>query len=247
VDAELRSFNHAPRPTRSRKRTRADTPARPRQTIRLGSDTGESPPRRYRSGQYGSGISYSSFEGAARIGRRAESPLVCCVAWIRECEQVPSPGGRLERDYVRGCNTHPQFTHRVDENGTHPSRSRVQPYAAQVQAGNALLLAGEWNRAFLDEHETFPAGKFKDQVDAAAGAFSKLRTGSRYDTSMTRVNHTDGKERRMTGGAATCSPQTFLRILDIEIALSRRGRDRSRIIRMRAHSKIPSAPQRPPR
>jgi hypothetical protein len=26
-----------------------------------------------------------------------------------------------------------------------------------------LLLAGEWNRAFLDEHETFPSGKFKDQ------------------------------------------------------------------------------------
>jgi phage terminase large subunit-like protein len=25
---------------------------------------------------------------------------------------------------------------------------RAQPYAAQVQAGNVSLLAGEWNRAF---------------------------------------------------------------------------------------------------
>jgi predicted phage terminase large subunit-like protein len=50
---------------------------------------------------------------------------------------------------------------------------RAQPYAAQVQAGNLLLLAGDWNRAFIDEHETFPAGKYKDQVDAAAGAFNK--------------------------------------------------------------------------
>jgi predicted phage terminase large subunit-like protein len=33
---------------------------------------------------------------------------------------------------------------------------RAEPYAAQVQAGNVLLLAGEWNRAFIDEHETFP-------------------------------------------------------------------------------------------
>jgi hypothetical protein len=70
---------------------------------------------------------------------------------------------------------------------------RAEPYAAQVQAGNVLLLAGEWNRAFIDEHETFPAGKYKDQVDAAAGAFSKLRTGSPYDSSMMWVSHTDGR------------------------------------------------------
>ena len=42
-------------------------------------------------------------------------------------------------------------------------------------------------------HETFPTGKFKDQVDAAAGAFSKLTTDSTYDTSMKWVDHTDGK------------------------------------------------------
>jgi predicted phage terminase large subunit-like protein len=64
---------------------------------------------------------------------------------------------------------------------------RAQPYAAQVQAGNVLLLAGEWNRAFLDEHEMFPAGKFKDQVDAASGAFNKVTSGSTYDTSLAWV------------------------------------------------------------
>jgi predicted phage terminase large subunit-like protein len=70
---------------------------------------------------------------------------------------------------------------------------RAEPYAAQVQAGNVLLLAGEWKEAFLDEHETFPAGKYKDQVDASAGAFTKLTTGSTYDSSMMWVTHTDGK------------------------------------------------------
>ena len=79
---ELRSFNHAPRPSRSRKGTRADTPARPRQTIRLGSDTRKSPPRRYRSRQYGSGISYHCFEGATRAGRSADSPVIGCVPWM---------------------------------------------------------------------------------------------------------------------------------------------------------------------
>jgi phage terminase large subunit-like protein len=64
----------------------------------------------------------------------------------------------------------------------------VAHHAAQVQAGNVLLLAGEWNRAFLDEHETFPAGKFKDQVDAASGAFNKLATASSYDSSYSGWN-----------------------------------------------------------
>jgi predicted phage terminase large subunit-like protein len=64
---------------------------------------------------------------------------------------------------------------------------RAQPYAAQVQAGNVLLLARGWNRAFLDEHETFPAGKYKGQVDAAAGAFNKVTTVSTYDSSLAWV------------------------------------------------------------
>jgi predicted phage terminase large subunit-like protein len=64
---------------------------------------------------------------------------------------------------------------------------RAEPYAAQVQAGNIALVSGPWNRDFIDEHETFPAGKYKDQVDAAAGAFNKVTTGSTYDTSMAWV------------------------------------------------------------
>ena len=39
--------------------------------------------------------------------------------------------------------------------------------------------------------------------------------------------------------------QSFLRVLGINITFSRGGRDGSRIIRMRAHSKVPSAPSAP--
>ena len=42
------------------------------------------------------------------------------------------------------------------------------------QGGNLALVRGDWNRAFLDEHELFPMGKYKDQVDAAAAAFNLL-------------------------------------------------------------------------
>ena len=58
--------------------------------------------------------------------------------------------------------------------------TRAEPLAAQAEAGNVSLLEGEWNQAFIEEAETFPRGKFKDQVDAASRAFSELVSGSNY-------------------------------------------------------------------
>jgi len=52
--------------------------------------------------------------------------------------------------------------------------SRADPIAAQAEAGNVSLVEGPWNEAFLDELETFPTGKFKDQVDALSRAFGRL-------------------------------------------------------------------------
>jgi predicted phage terminase large subunit-like protein len=57
---------------------------------------------------------------------------------------------------------------------TGSKETRAEPYSVQVENGNVLLLRGEWNREFLDQHEHFPVGKYKDDVDAAAGAFNKL-------------------------------------------------------------------------
>ena len=57
---------------------------------------------------------------------------------------------------------------------------RAEPYAAQVQGGNVLLVKGAWNRDFIDEHVSFPVGRAKDQVDATSAAFNLLtlrRTG----------------------------------------------------------------------
>ena len=51
---------------------------------------------------------------------------------------------------------------------------RADPYASQVGAGNVYLVHGAWNRAFVEEHEMFPAGRIKDQVDAMSGAYFAL-------------------------------------------------------------------------
>jgi predicted phage terminase large subunit-like protein len=65
---------------------------------------------------------------------------------------------------------------------------RAEPYAAQVQGGNVKLVAAQWNRSFLTEHEEFPTGRYKDQVDAATGAFNKLISGSSYDPTYSGWN-----------------------------------------------------------
>lgn len=61
---------------------------------------------------------------------------------------------------------------------------RADPYAAQVQGGNVLICAAPWNVDYLDELETFPNGKYLDQVDASSGAFMKLSLGYIYDSSQ---------------------------------------------------------------
>jgi predicted phage terminase large subunit-like protein len=59
---------------------------------------------------------------------------------------------------------------------------RAEPFAAQVEASNVRLIAGDYVQGFLDECEVFPNGKWCDQVDAAAGAFNRLASDSTYST-----------------------------------------------------------------
>jgi predicted phage terminase large subunit-like protein len=86
-------------------------------------------------------------------------------------EQEPGSGGKESAEStVRNLTG---FVTTVDKvSGS--KELRAEPYAVQVGHGNVKLLRGEWNRAFIDEHQTFPNGKFKDMVDASSGAFSML-------------------------------------------------------------------------
>jgi predicted phage terminase large subunit-like protein len=60
------------------------------------------------------------------------------------------------------------------ERPTGSKEERARPLAAQAEAGNVKLVRGDWNRGYLDELTTFPMGKYKDQVDASAAAFTWL-------------------------------------------------------------------------
>jgi predicted phage terminase large subunit-like protein len=57
---------------------------------------------------------------------------------------------------------------------TGSKHTRAGGLAAQWEAGNVLLLRGEWNHEFIEEMCFFDSGTHDDQVDAAAGAFNLL-------------------------------------------------------------------------
>ena len=54
---------------------------------------------------------------------------------------------------------------------------RLDPFQAQCEAGNVYLVRGPWNEAFIEELCAIPNGRFRDQSDAAGGAFNKLTEG----------------------------------------------------------------------
>jgi predicted phage terminase large subunit-like protein len=52
--------------------------------------------------------------------------------------------------------------------------TRAEPFAIQVNAGNVSMIKAEWNKDLLKELETFPYGKYDDQVDSLSDAFDEL-------------------------------------------------------------------------
>jgi predicted phage terminase large subunit-like protein len=91
-------------------------------------------------------------------------------------EQEPGSGGKqsaqqTDRDTLKGFNSE-------SDQPKGDKVYRADPLSVQVNRGNILLLNAIWNKDFIEEYRDFPFGKFKDQVDAGSGAYSKL-TGKR--------------------------------------------------------------------
>ena len=93
-------------------------------------------------------------------------------------EQEPGSGGKESAEAtIRKLAGFRVFADRV----TGSKETRAEPFAAQVQGGNVFLVAGDWHYALLDEMESFPNGKYRDQVDACSGAFNRLVSATIYD------------------------------------------------------------------
>ncbi len=70
---------------------------------------------------------------------------------------------------------------------------RLEPFAAQCEAGNVKLRRGAWNAAYIEEMCAIPNGKYRDQGDASSGAFNRLTTSAKGKTASApaRVVKTD--------------------------------------------------------
>lgn len=98
----------------------------------------------------------------------AEADGANVVIWQ---EQEPGSSGKdVAEATVRNLAGFVIYTERPTGDKTR----RADPYSVQVNNGNVLLLNGDWNKEFIDEHRFFPFSKYKDQVDSAAGAMNKL-------------------------------------------------------------------------
>jgi len=90
------------------------------------------------------------------------------VIWI---EQEPGSGGKESAEAtIRNLAGWSCYS----EHPTGDKVFRADPYSVQVNNGGFLLLQGLWNKDFIEEHRFFPFSTYKDQVDAAAGAFNQL-------------------------------------------------------------------------
>lgn len=85
--------------------------------------------------------------------------------------QDPGQAGRAQIRYLVS-KLAGYIVHFSPETGS--KEKRAEPVAAQAEAGNVKIIAGQWNEAFLNEVELFPNGSHVDQIDAMSRAFSRL-------------------------------------------------------------------------
>lgn len=102
------------------------------------------------------------------IRQTAEMDGESVPVWV---EREPGSGGKESAEF--SIKNLAGFVVRADL-VTGSKEDRAEPLAVQVEGGNVSIQRAAWNKDFLDEMATFPVGQYKDQVDAAAGAFNKL-------------------------------------------------------------------------
>jgi predicted phage terminase large subunit-like protein len=113
---------------------------------------------------------WSAFQREATIKQVAEldARRGRVDVWI---EQEPGSGGKESAEAtirnLAGFSIHA-------ERPTGDKDVRMEPFAAQAEAGNVKLVRGAWNAAWLDEITAIPHGAYRDQGDATAGGFNKL-------------------------------------------------------------------------
>jgi predicted phage terminase large subunit-like protein len=111
---------------------------------------------------------WSSNERERIIRETAEADGYAVDIWE---EQEPGSGGK---ESAQGTIRNLAGFRAFAETASGQKTERADPYSVQVNNGGFSIMNGLWNHDFIEEHRFFPFSTYKDQVDAAGGAFNKL-------------------------------------------------------------------------
>lgn len=117
---------------------------------------------------------WSTYEREEQIVRTArldqEHRPGLTVIWH---EQEGGSGGKDSAQYTNVKVAKSEFEAHF-ETVTGDKEVRAGPWSSIMEAGFVRLVRGGWNEEYINEHCSFPKGRYKDQVDASARAFAKL-------------------------------------------------------------------------
>lgn len=123
---------------------------------------------------------WSFLEREQRIKTETETDSKFYKNYQVVIEREPGSSGKDIAEYtIRNLAGFRVKEDRVDKH----KETRAEPFIAQCQGGNVWYVADNWIYPFLEECEGWPNSTTKDQVDAAAGAFTALVGGPAMDTS----------------------------------------------------------------
>jgi predicted phage terminase large subunit-like protein len=108
-------------------------------------------------------------------GQVRDKILACAVrdgrSVTQDLPQDPGQAGLAQKHDLAGLLDGYSFSI-TPESGSKEDRAR--PLAAQAEAGNLHVVRAPWTEALIRELTTFPAGAYKDQVDALSRAYARL-------------------------------------------------------------------------
>lgn len=125
---------------------------------------------------------WSSEKREARIRATAELDGIDTTVVV---EQEPGSGGLESADAtLKNLMGFAAYKDRV----TGKKELRAHPWSVAWNRGDVVLLRGDWNKEFAEEHLFFPRGSLMDQVDASGGAFAHLTQKKKRGGSWLRTN-----------------------------------------------------------
>jgi predicted phage terminase large subunit-like protein len=115
-------------------------------------------------GQWDSGTREKKILETAQLDGKSVSQVV---------EQEPAGAGKESAESTVKRVTLAGFRCSMDK-VSGDKELRASPLSEHVNMGNVVLFIAPWNQVFVAEMRFFPRSKYKDQIDASSGGFSKL-------------------------------------------------------------------------